>query len=216
MKKIIASFLSLGLGLAIATLPVGAAQTNVRTLLFDVYLDGKKIGFHRFEIENAGEGPSVLSEASFDVKFLFVTAFRYRHNTTERWAQGCLEKIEASTDSNGKRLEVNGSRMRGRFMIDNGDQQTALPDCVMTFAYWNPVFLDQPRLLNPQTGEYVDVDVEELGTEIVEIAGREIAARSVRITAPKVDIRLWYSEDAEWLALESVAKGGRIIRYELV
>ena len=91
-------------------------------------------------------------------------------------------------------------------MIDNGDQQTALPDCVMTFAYWNPVFLDQPRLLNPQTGEYVDVDVEELGTEIVEIAGREIAARSVRITAPKVDIRLWYSEDAEWLALESVAK----------
>ena len=68
--------------------------------------------------------------------------------------------------------------------------------------------------LNPQTGEYVDVDVEELGNEVVQIAGREFVARSVRITAPKVDIKLWYSEDSEWLALESVAKGGRIIRYE--
>jgi hypothetical protein len=216
MNRIISSLLLLGLGLGFATSSVNAAGTDSRTLLFDVYLDGKKIGFHRFEIEDAGEGPSVLSEASFDVKFLFVTAFRYRHNTTERWAEGCLEKIEARTDSNGKRLEVNGSRTQGGFVIDNGDQQTALPDCVMTFAYWNPVFLDQPRLLNPQTGEYVDVDVEELGTDTVEIAGRQVVARSVRITAPKVDIRLWYSESAEWLALESVAKGGRIIRYELV
>lgn len=216
MKRIAAIFLLLGLGFASVASPATADEPNSRTLLFDVYLDGKKIGFHRFEIENPGDRPSVLSEASFDVKFLFVTAFRYRHNTTERWAEGCLEMIEASTDSNGKQMTVNGSRTQGGFVIDNGDQQTALPDCVMTFAYWNPVFLNQPRLLNPQTGEYVDVDVEELGTDIVEIAGRAIVARTVRVTAPKVDIRLWYSEDAEWLALESVAKGGRIIRYELV
>jgi hypothetical protein len=30
-----------------------------------------------------------------------------------------------------------------------------------------------------------------------------------------MDITLWYSENSEWLALESVAKGGRILRYEL-
>ena len=101
MKRIISSLMLLGLGLAVATSPATAAETDSRILLFDVYLDGKKIGFHRFEIEDAGEGPSVLSEASFDVKFLFVTAFRYRHNTTERWAEGCLDQIEARTDSNG-------------------------------------------------------------------------------------------------------------------
>ena len=85
----------------------------------------------------------------------------------------------------------------------------------MSFAYWNPRFLEQPRLLNPQTGEYVVVEVEELGRDVVELDGREIPARSVRLTARQMDITLWYSEDAEWLALESVAKGGRIIRYEL-
>ena len=85
----------------------------------------------------------------------------------------------------------------------------------MTFAYWNPGFLEQPRLLNPQTGEYLEVEVEELGSDLVEIAGREIPARSVRLRARQMDITLWYSESSEWLALESVAKGGRILRYEL-
>jgi hypothetical protein len=149
------------------------------------------------------------------VKFLFVTAFSYRHSAEESWAGGCLSELEASTDSNGKQLSVVGMRTDSGFVIDTGDQEAELPECVMTFAYWNPGFLEQPRLLNPQTGEYLEVEVEELGNDLVKIDGRKIPARSVRLTARKMDITLWYSENSEWLALESVAKGGRIIRYEL-
>lgn len=215
MRRLITLFAVSGLLLSLATNAVSADGKASRTLLFDVFLDGKKIGYHRFEIEDAGEGAAVYSEASFDVKFLFVTAFRYRHNTTEKWAQGCLKEIDARTDTNGKRLIVVGSRTREGFVVETEEREKELPECVMTFAYWNPGFLEQPKLLNPQTGEYVEVEVEELGTDVVEIGGRDFLARSVRITAPKVDIKLWYSEDAGWLALESTAKGGRIIRYEL-
>lgn len=186
-----------------------------RTLMFDVFLDGKKIGYHRFEIDGPTSNAAVRSEASFDVKFLFVTAFSYRHSAEENWAAGCLNQIDARTDSNGKKLNVVGARTNNGFVIDTGELEAELPECVMTFAYWNPGFLEQPRLLNPQTGEYLEVEVEELGNDLVEIAGREIQARTVRLTARKMDITLWYSENAEWLALESVAKGGRIIRYEL-
>jgi hypothetical protein len=35
----------------------------------------------------------------------------------------------------------------------------------MTFAYWNPDLLGQSRLLNVQTGEYLDVQVRALGEE---------------------------------------------------
>ena len=192
-----------------------AEDSTNKTLLFDVFLDGKKIGYHRFEIDGQERNAAVRSEASFDVKFLFVTAFSYRHSAYEYWTGGCLEEIEARTDSNGKELNVVGERTGGGFVIDTGDREARLPECVMSFAYWNPRFLEQPRLLNPQTGEYVVVEVEELGRDVVELDGREIPARSVRLTARQMDITLWYSEDAEWLALESVAKGGRIIRYEL-
>ena len=192
-----------------------ANDTLNRTLTFDVFLDGKKIGYHRFEIDGPRSSAAVRSEASFDVKFLFVTAFTYRHSAEENWSGGCLSELEARTDSNGKKLNVVGTRTDEGFVIDTGDREAELPPCVMTFAYWNPVFLEQARLLNPQTGEYLEVEVEELGKDTVNIDGREIPARSVRLTARKMDVTLWYSENSEWLALESVAKGGRIIRYEL-
>ena len=192
-----------------------AEDSSSKTLMFDVFLDGKKIGYHRFEIDGSRSNAAVRSEASFDVKFLFVTAFSYRHNARENWAGGCLEEIEARTDSNGKELSVVGERTGDAFVIATGEDKSRLPECVMSFAYWNPGFLEQPRLLNPQTGEYLDVEVQELGEDIVRLDGREIPARSVRVTARQMDITLWYSENAEWLALESVAKGGRILRYEL-
>ena len=211
LKHVLAFALFLVLSPTAAT----AQDAEDRTLVFDVFLDGKKIGYHRFEIDGPRSNAAVRSEASFDVKFLFVTAFSYRHTATESWSNGCLDEIEARTDSNGKKLNVSGERTDGGFVVDTGDVAAELPSCVMTFAYWNPGFLEQPRLLNPQTGEYLEVEVQELGRDTVRLEGREVPARSVRVTARQMDITLWYSENAEWLALESVAKGGRIIRYEL-
>jgi hypothetical protein len=99
--------------------------------------------------------------------------------------------------------------------VKTDESPVELPECVMTFAYWNPDFLEQPRLLNPQTGEYVSVQVEEVGEETLEIRGELVAATRFRLTAYDADITLWYSNDDKWLRLESVAEGGRIIRYEL-
>ena len=200
---------------AFSSLTAAEPDASSKTLLFDVFLDGKKIGYHRFDIDGTSSNAAVRSEASFDVKFLFVTAFSYRHSANESWSNGCLDEIEARTDSNGEMLNVIGERTGTGFVVDTGESEAELPKCVMSFAYWNPGFLEQARLLNPQTGEYLDVEVQELGSDLLRIDGREIPARSVRLTARKMDIRLWYSQDSEWLALESVAKGGRIIRYEL-
>ena len=85
----------------------------------------------------------------------------------------------------------------------------------MTFAYWNPNFLEQSRLLNPQSGEYMPVNVEPLGKQEVMVRGDTVVAQAYRLTARNTELTVWYSDDNEWLGLESVAKGGRIIRYEL-
>ena len=116
---------------------------------------------------------------------------------------------------NGDRIRVTGSQTDDGFSVQRGANPVELPECVMTFAYWNPDFLEQPRLLNPQTGEYVDITVEQAGNDVVEVRGQQVSATRFRLTAYNVDLTLWYSPDDEWLALESVAKGGHIIRYEL-
>lgn len=193
------------------TSATGAAQSWD----FSVKLDGDKIGYHRFELVDEGDQRRLRSEASFDVRFLFINALKYRHSATEVWAGGCLQEIETRTQSNGKKLAVSGATIDDRLVVDAGSEKSELGDCVMTFAYWNPEFLSQPRLLNSQSGEYLDVEVENLGSEPITVRGEDMQASVYRLTAKKLQLKLWYSPDNEWLALESVAKGGRIIRYEL-
>lgn len=182
---------------------------------FTVYLNDKKVGRHTFEIV-AEEGETrVRSEAKFKYTILLIPAYRYEHAAAERWSDNCLLGLEASTNANGDRIRVNGKRSGRGFFVENGQSQLDLPDCVMTFAYWNPDFLQQARLLNPQTGEYVDVDVQEVGVEMLEVRGEPVPATRFRLTAYEVDLTLWYSPDDEWLALESIVDGRHVIRYEL-
>ncbi len=182
---------------------------------FDVYLNDKRVGSHIFQIVETDGMRQVLSEANFKYNILFIPAYRYEHRNAERWSGNCLIEFDAKTNANGERIAVSGERTAAGFRVDKQGSLVDLPDCVMTFAYWNPEFLDQPRLLNPQTGEYVDVDVEIIGKEQIEIQGRSVVATRYKLSARELNLDLWYSPDREWLALESVAKGGHVIRYEL-
>ena len=182
---------------------------------FTVYLDQKKIGSHSFEVSNVAGVTEVLSEARFKYTILLIPAYRYEHTAAERWSNNCLVGLDARTNANGDRIQVSGERTGGSFTVVTDEEPAYLPECVMSFAYWNPDFLQQPRLLNPQTGEYISVQVQEVGTDVLQIRGEAVSARRYRLTAYEVDLTLWYSDDNEWLGLESVAEGGRIIRYEL-
>ena len=145
----------------------------------------------------------------------FFNAFRYRHTNTEIWSDGCLRSIRSTTDANGQDERVSGMRVDDRLLIRAVDGETSLDGCVMTFAYWNPEFLRQPRLLNPQTGEYLPVRVEPLGEQRISVKGQAVEANAYRLLAEELELIVWYSEANEWLGLQSVAKGGRILRYEL-
>ena len=199
----------------VATMNQASAAIQSEDWNFQVLLNGKPIGYHSFSLTQDGEQQTLRTEARFDVKVLFINAYRYRHENTEVWSDGCLSSIDAFTDSNGEVLTVRGKRYAGGLELTGRSGPSILDECVQTFAYWNPEFLRQPRLLNPQSGEYLDVEVERVGQEPVVVRGEEIPASVYRVTASKMELTLWYSEDNEWLALESVAKGGRILRYEL-
>ena len=199
---------------ALVGAPASLASDS-RSWEFSVSLDGDEIGYHRFELDRQGLREEIRSEASFDVRVLFLTAFRYRHVNRETWAGGCLASIQSSTRQNGQREAVKGTLVDDAFQVETAERRELLDECVMTFAYWNPDFLQQPRLLNPQTGEYLPIEVEPLGRQAISARGETVNATAYRLVARNVELTVWYSDDEEWLGLESVAKGGRIIRYEL-
>lgn len=215
MRRRSLGFVMIGLFALAFSSPTPANTSDVARWDFDVYLNEKKVGKHSFEVVEADGVRRVMSEANFVYRVLFIPAYKYEHRSAERWSDNCLLEFDARTNANGDRIEVSGERNGSGFLVETDDAPVQLPECVMTFAYWNPEFLEQPRLLNPQTGEYVDVTVEKVGMETLEVKGKPITANRYRLTAYEVDLTLWYSADNEWLALESVAEGDNIIRYEL-
>jgi hypothetical protein len=195
--------------------PAGDGPGGLEAWKFDVYLNDKKVGEHSFSVTEKSGVKQVRSEAEFKYRVFFIPAYRYKHSAAERWSGDCLIEFDASTNANGKRTQITGQKTGDIFRVEANDQPVELPECVMTFAYWNPAFLDQSSLLNPQTGEYVDVNVEQIGVDSLEVRGQPVTANRFQLTADETELTLWYSTDNEWLALESVVKGGHIIRYEL-
>ena len=206
MRSLLAAML-----LALAV-PVARAETQVWQ--FRVLLDGREIGEHRFELDVAGAQRELRSRARFDVRVLFVDAYRYRHEAVEVWDGGCLQSLVARTETNGQREDVRAAMRDGTLIVDGASGRAEHAGCVMSFAYWDPRILTARRLLNSQTGELLPVQVATLGEETLDVRGQRVAAQRHRISGPQLQIDLWYSAGG-WVALEALAQGGRRLRYEL-
>jgi hypothetical protein len=199
--------------LLLATSLHAAAQSRVWD--FRAFLDDSPIGYHRFTLVEQGGRRELKTESRFEVKVLFVIAYRYFHNATERWRGNCLESLSARTDDDGDKLAVDAVLDAKGLEVTTTKGSALIPGCAMSFAYWNPLILRQSRLLNPQTGEYEAIKVADLGEQSIVVRGAAVSAKHYRITGPKNPIDLWYSASDEWLALESTVAGSRRLRYTL-
>jgi len=180
---------------------------------FDVFLDGDRIGHHSFTLANTDSGKTLTSEARFTVRLFSIPVYRYSHDAVELWNGPCLERIEAATDDNGEELQLQGRASGANFIVSGTSGQATLSGCVMSFAYWDTRILQADRLLNAQNGDYIDVSVTELGTDQLQLAGAVIDTRRYRLQGEDLLIDLWYSDDDEWLALQSTTPSGDTLYY---
>ncbi len=207
-----------GLAAAQATSDAGAGSTgaiNPDRWNFRVYLNDREIGFHNFSRTRVGEVEQIDIAAEFEVKLLFITAFRYRHDNTEIWRDACLDSIESETRTNGDREAVSGSRIGAGLRIATLDTEQEAGGCVRSFAYWDRDLLESTELLNSQTGELVPVRIEALEPRVIPYRGAEIEAQPYRLTGKDLQLEVFYAGD-RWVGLESTVEGGRILRYEAI
>lgn len=169
---------------------------------FDAVLNDKVIGQHTFIYENE----KIISNANFKFEYLFMD-FIYQHKSTETWQEGCLKTISSKTDDDGDLYEVSGHIGTDRFLVTTNNKTSELPSCVMTFAYGNPKILEQKKLMNSQSGEYLDVDIQFIREENHIVKGEDILTDLWRIEANIDDgdllIHLWYDKNMNWVSLKS-------------
>lgn len=183
---------------------------------FRVTLDDREIGYHHFERSQSGSLEQVDIEARFKVKVMFFTAYQYAHDNSETWDGNCLKSIESTTDDNGTDYAISGSESGSGFsLVRNQEPASLTQDCIQTFAYWNPDILNADVLLNAQTGQHQPVDIVFQGQRNIEVRGVDVPSDEYVISTPDGNIAVWYAQDSrQWLGLETLTEGDRVLRYE--
>lgn len=193
--------------------PVTAS--NRQSWNFRVFLDNREIGQHSFLVTKENNRTHVEIVASFEISFLFFKAYSYKHANNEVWLDGCLHSISSRTDDNGKEYFVKGYSRGSVVSMQTATDTYELDGCIRTFAYWDPDFLSSDSLLNSQTGELIDVQVSDLGPEIIDVYGNPSEGNRYRLQSADFSIDLWYSvDDRRWLAMEFATSNGSILRYQ--
>ena len=216
MNRLIAAHIILLLLISAQVHASLAASSENQSWRFRVFLDDSPIGYHHFKLKRDGDVQRLHINAEFDVSLFFINVYSYRHDNTETWEGGCLQRLSSETNDDGTIEKVDLKKQNNDLLITSTSGDRQLQGCIRSFAYWNPQLLKSDRLLNAQTGELVDVSFTKIGTQSVSIENRTVEAIAYQLSGEDIDIRLWYSTDGHWLGLQSETSDGYTLRYALM
>ena len=188
---------------------VGICRADSEIIKFNVFLDDREVGQHNFTLIEDGSGLHVTSVVSMDFKVLLVKKIKYRHLAKEIWSDGCLQSVESSTQRNNKSTTISAKIIGGKFVVTRAGVDVSLSNCIKSFAYWRPEWLENEFLLNVETGQYTPIT---LGSQQDSSTG--IMHKTLGL--PKSEIRLQYSGSGVWQSLESDVKVVGKLRYKRV
>ena len=210
-------------GLAAAATDASAVP-SAQSWSFTVLLDGREIGQHHFVLTQDPQDPQIWqidSQADYTVRFLGLVVYRYHHHAAEHWERGCLRRLSAKTDDDGRltQVELTTETTSGLAQIEiirSESRETQTQDgCVLSFAYWSPLLRQQHQLLNPQTGALEPVTITPLLEDHVMVQGQSRPARAWRLKTPQGPIDVWYDRANHWVGLDATLKQTRHLSYRV-
>lgn len=181
---------------------------------FRVLREGDTIGHHSIDFSRRGDDLVVDVNIDLEVKFAFITVYRYTHRNQEIWRDGRLHAIDTQTNDDGNKHWVRGRANGEGFAIESDSGSRLMPSGIIPSSYWHP---DTPRaetLLNTQTGELARIKVAA-GAHKSDLPmpwGPQVA-QSFEISGD-VDLNLWYDDKGCLLKMNFSAPGdGSLIDY---
>jgi hypothetical protein len=164
------------------------------------------VGTHIFDIQRKDVNILVKSNMQLKGKFWGLVPFKYTHQSTETWKDGCLVGLESQTLKRGKTINISASSGQSGLTIVNADKTEVIKGCTKSFAYWDYSKLEGNQLLNTENGQLVDVQIKSSNNQ-------SDAGKSVVIQSSEADIKLGYSADGNWLWLKSQLEVGGLLHY---
>ena len=182
--------------------PVWAKQAYGEKLEFIINRNDKSVGRHIVEFDQSDGLVEVTSSTKIDIKFLFITAYKFRLEAKEYWSKGNLARIDSSSNDGGKKSEL--SKVIA-------ESQEILPT-----SHWNPSVLTNQKVYNTITGKTNLINIHPMGWEKVSTGTGIRDAFRYDYHGDLNDVSAWYDKYGRWVSLRFKARDGSTISYECV
>ena len=164
---------------AVALLATPAvAQEHVQTYVYAVHhqLFGD-IGTLTREIRDGGDTVAIATRADIRVKMLGVSLQSIQLDWNEAWSGGRLQDFSGRTVRNKEINSVHAWSEGAGYIVEGEAGRTLAPPGLQPINPWSSHFADASMLMSPESGKLYRASLEEVGTQLLNAAGR---ARVVR------------------------------------
>ena len=177
---------------------------------FDVLRGGDVIGSHLVDFQGGANDFSVRTRIDITVRLLGITAFVFRHDSTERWRNGRLQAFDSKTTDDDSEFFVTGRVSGDTFSITNRKGTEVAPADIMVGSYWTPSIARQTQLIDPQRGRLKAQQLLSTDTLTVPVGSKPVETTRYRV-AGLTDGWVAYDAAGRWLAAEVKKKGADIL-----
>lgn len=193
-------------------LPADPLQLYGERMLFTVLRDGTPVGTHTVDFRREGRDLIVDSRFDVTVKLLFVTAYSFRYEATDRWRDGCLVDLRAITDDDGTRSAVTAALENGALRVVGPAGSDKAPAEIFPTHHWNAGVVGSQKILNTITGKVGSIGFIDGGIEPVEVNGQRLPARRYAYSGD-LENEVWYDAQGRWVKMRFAGKDGSTIEY---
>ena len=206
----------LGLGLASVlalTSPAFAAEQPGR-VEFQILRNGQPFGRQGVTVTEIDGLLVAQSSADLRASLGPIALFTYAQRCNETWRDGALTGLICATRTNGQTKRVNASLDGGALNVTSGRRAVSFPVATLPTSWWTRPPLTIREMINSETGARLPVRVSLIGREMINVAGRQIAADHMRVVGT-VAVDLWYDAAGHWVNCE-FSMSGQHMTYRLV
>jgi hypothetical protein len=194
---------------ATLALPLTAALPPAREIAFAILSGDDPIGRHSVTFVRQGDDLVVEIAIDIEVRFAFLTLFRYQHENREVWREGRLLSLDTWTDDDGTRYAVTARATPGGLRVQGANGRFLASEDTIPTSYWNPATVEQTRLLDTQRGGLLDVTILPFGRDSVAMGSATLPAQKYTVTGD-LNLDVWYTAQGEWAKIAFEARGTTI------
>ena len=178
---------------------------------FDVIRKNKVIGSHEITFADNNDVLLVETKIDIEVKVLFISAYTFKHQSTETWINGNFTKIVAHSDFEDEReYFIEGKDSDDSFLASGMDGKLELDKNILPSNFWNIDILKQKEIFDTQKGIVRTINVEDLGYEKIKVNKKNIkckkfifhASSNPKDKGPFPEYTLWYDENDELMKFQ--------------